>query len=180
MEIAVVEICQVVPDPVILRVGSCGALRKSISVGDLVISTGAVRLENTSTFFVPEGFPAVAHYEAVAALIAAAEDEGVRWHAGITASGSGFYGAQGRTVPGFRPRFPGLLDELADLGVLNFEMEASTLFTLASIRGFMAGCVCAVYANRPRDEFIADKPTAEAAALRTGLGALVRIAGGVA
>jgi uridine phosphorylase len=172
MEIAVVEICQVVPDPVIIRVGSSGALQKDIDTGTLVISTAAVRLESTSLHFVPEGYPAAADHRVVRALERAAA--GVPHRTGITASGSGFYGAQGRDVPGFPPRRPGLLDDLARLNVLNFEMEASTLFTLASVRGFPAGCVCAVFANRPRGEFIAEgeKPGAEERALTVGLGAL--------
>ncbi len=32
-------------------------------------------------------------------------------------------------------------------------MEAATIFTLANIYDFRAGAVCAVYANRVRDEF---------------------------
>lgn len=37
--------------------------------------------------------------------------------------------------------------------VLNFEMETATLFTLASLYGLRAGSVCAVFANRCRNEF---------------------------
>jgi len=33
------------------------------------------------------------------------------------------------------------------------EMEASTIFTLASLYGFRSGCVLAVYANRATDKF---------------------------
>ncbi len=37
--------------------------------------------------------------------------------------------------------------------VLNFEMEASCLFTLASVFKLKAGCICAVFANRETGEF---------------------------
>ena len=37
--------------------------------------------------------------------------------------------------------------------VLNFEMETATLFTLTNLYGLRAGSVCAVYANRCRNEF---------------------------
>jgi uridine phosphorylase len=46
-----------------------------------------------------------------------------------------------------------LIEELQRANVASFEMEAATLFTLANIYGFRAGAVCAVYANRVRDEF---------------------------
>ena len=43
---------------------------------------------------------------------------------------------------------------MARAGAANFEMEASTLLPLASVRGYRAGAVCAVFANRPHDRFI--------------------------
>ena len=71
-----------------------------------------------------------------------------------TATASGFYGAQGREGLGFPPRWPDLPDQLAAMGVKNLEMETSTLFTLTAMRGYRAGAVCTVFANRPADRFI--------------------------
>ena len=175
-EIAVVELCQVVENPTFIRVGSSGALVDGIDLGDLVVSTGAVRLESTSTYFVPEGYPAVAHHEVVTALIeASAQRTDRRTHTGLTATAPGFYGAQGRQVPGFPPRDPDLPQKLGALGVKNMEMEASLLFTLASLRGLRAGAVCAIYASRSKDVFVDTdgKDQAESAAIDTGLEALL-------
>lgn len=174
MEIAVVELRQIVDSPTFLRIGSCGSLQKEIGIGELVISTGAVRLENTSTYFVPEGYPAVADYEVLLALITACSDLDVKSHVGLTASASGFYGAQGRRVPGFPPRFPGLPEELGERRVLNLEMEISALFTLAQVSGARAGAVCAVYANRPKNRFAdsAQKEQGEKRAIEAGLRAV--------
>jgi uridine phosphorylase len=178
-EIAVIELSQIRDDLTLLRVGSCGGLQPEIELGDLVISTGAVRLENTSTWFVEEGFPAVAHHEVVLALLESAAELEHPHHLGITATASGFYGGQGRVVPGFPPRRPDLEKDLARMGVKNFEMECSTLFTLASLRGFRAGAVCAVYANRHANRFIdpVQKERAEGRAIETGLGAIEYLAG---
>lgn len=141
-----------------IRVGTTGTIVKDINVGDLIISTAAVRLEGTSKQYVREEYPASASYEVVLALIEAAELLGVRYHVGITASTSSFYVGQGR--PGFKNYLPSwsktLLDDLRAINVLNFEMEASTIFTLANIYGVRAGAVCAVLANRVTDEFIMD------------------------
>ncbi len=177
MEIAVVEICQIVREPTLLRIGSSGALRRGIRLGDLVVTTGAVRLENTSTWFVPEGYPAVAHHEVVEALAGACRALGLRHHVGITASAPGFYGAQGRRAPGFEPRDPDLPRRLGRLNVLNFEMEISALLTLASVRGLRAGAVCAVFAHRILDTLAgaALRRRAEAACIRAGLAALKRL-----
>ncbi len=179
-EIAVVELCNCFDDPTkiaIVRAGSSGALKAHIGLGDLIISQAAYRLEDTSTWFVGPGYPASAHPEAVMALAWAAQDLGVRHHLGITATAAGFYGAQGRELPGFPVRDPDVQRRLAKEGVSNLEMETSALLTLASIRGFRAGSVCAAYANRALDSFIAeeDKLPAEARTVKVGLEALVRM-----
>ena len=66
VEIVVAEILAITERPTFIRVGSCGALQPEMELGDLAISTGAVRLESTTSFFVHDGYPAVADYEAVA------------------------------------------------------------------------------------------------------------------
>jgi uridine phosphorylase len=47
----------------------------------------------------------------------------------------------------------GLLEEMRRAGVLNFEMEAATLFTLARLFGLRAGAVCSVIAHRITGEW---------------------------
>ena len=87
-----------------IRVGTCGGLQKDEKVGDLVISTGAVRLDGASKDYVMSEYPAIAHFEVVSALIAAAEALHVRYHVGVTASADTFYSGQGR--PGYNDYFP--------------------------------------------------------------------------
>lgn len=173
-EIAVVELTQCVENPTFIRVGSSGALQDGMKLGDLVVSTGAVKLESTSNYFVFEGYPAVAHHEVVLALVEGAARTGARHHVGLTATACGFYGAQGRKVPGFPARDPEIPAKLAQMGVLNMEMEASLLFTLAQLRGVRAGAVCAIYANRRENEFVdtALKDRAEASCIECGLEAV--------
>ena len=172
-EIAVIEISQIVKKPTFIRIGSSGSLHKNIKLGELVISTGSVRLENTSLFFVPEGYPAVADYNVVESLVQTARRLKYSYHVGLTATAPGFYGAQCRKT-GFPLIFPKLIEHLRKCNVLNFEMESSTLFILSSIKGFKAGTVCAVYANRPKNSFISEKEkhNAELRCIKTGLEAM--------
>lgn len=178
IEIVLAEVLAITEDPALIRVGSCGALQPGIALGDLVISTGAVRLESTTSWFVHEGYPAVANHEALLALIEAAERLGHRYHLGITATAAGFYGAQGRPVPQLPIRYPGIVDEMARQGVLNFEMEASALLILATLAGRRAGVVCAVYSQRTTGDFVMGeaRDRAEGSALQTGLEALTILA----
>jgi uridine phosphorylase len=178
VEIAVAEILAITDRPTFIRVGSCGALQPEMGLGDLVITTGAVRLESTTSFFVHDGYPAVADYEAINALIESAARLGHRFHVGVTATAPGFFGAQGRPIPQLPIRYPDLAEDMARQRVMNFEMEASALLVLATLARCRAGVVCAVYANRTTGEFVegATKDAAEAACVETGLESLLVLA----
>ncbi len=155
--IAVEELLRVGADTFI-RVGTTGGIQRCVEVGDLVISSAAVRLEGTSSQYVRVEYPAAASYEVVLALIEAAESLGLRYHVGVTASTDSFYLGQGR--PGYRGYKQSwaekLIPDLQAAGVLNFEMESSALFTLASIYGARAGSICAAVANRVTNEMKPD------------------------
>lgn len=178
VEIVVAEILAITKRPTFIRVGSCGALQPEIGLGDLVITSGAVRLEATTSFFVHDAYPAVAHYEAVVALVEAADRLGHRAHVGVTATAPGFFGAQGRSIPQLPIRYPDLAKEMARQRVLNFEMEASALLVLAGLAGCRAGVVCAVYAQRVTGDFVEGerKERAEADCVETGLESLLILA----
>lgn len=138
-----------------IRVGSSGAIQKDIDCGDLVISSGAVRLDYTSNCYIMPEYPAVASYEVLLALIEAAESLDVsNYHVGVTATTSDFYAGQNRPTTGASTsQMEDLLPVLQRANVLNFEMETATLYTLASLYGLRAGSICAVYANRCTNEF---------------------------
>jgi uridine phosphorylase len=174
VEIAVAEILAITKRPTFIRVGSSGALQPEIGLGDLLISTGAVRLETTTSWFVHDGYPAVADYEAVVALIEAAERLGHRYHVGLTATAPGFFGAQGRPIPQLPIRYPDLAEDMARQRVMNFEMEASALLVLAGLARCRAGVVCAAYAQRITGDFVTGeaKDAAESACVETGLESL--------
>lgn len=152
--IAVEELLQVGADTFI-RVGTTGALRRDIKLGDLVVGTAAVRFDGASRWYAPPEYPAVAHWVVVKALAEACGVVGARCHLGIVASTDSFYVGQER--PGFGGFLPpwsrGLIETLRSLRVLSFEMESATIYTLASIYGARAGGVYAVIANRETDEF---------------------------
>jgi uridine phosphorylase len=141
-----------------IRVGSTAAIQRGVACGDVVISSGAVRLDCSSSCYIMAEYPAVAHYEALLALIEAAESLRVKnYHVGITVTTADFYAGQSRVVArGGVVQNENLLPVLQKAGVLNFEMETATLFTLASLYGLRAASVCAVLANRCTGEFGAE------------------------
>jgi uridine phosphorylase len=177
-EIATVELCQCVERPTMIRCGTSGGLSQKVGLGDLVITRAAYRLEDTSLQYVGEGYPAAADLEVTLSLVEAADRLGVPYHLGMTATAAGFYAAQGRDLAGFPPRHPDVLKELTRQGVQNLEMETSCLLTLASLRGFRAGAVCAVLASRHDQRFISPeyKEIAERHCMRVGLQAFQNLA----
>jgi len=165
-----------------LRVGTTGGIQPQLSPGDVIVTTGAVRLDGASLHFAPMEFPAVADFACTAALIAAAKSAGIAPHVGITASSDTFYPGQerydtysGRVVR----RFQGSLEEWQAMGVLNYEMEAATLFTMCASQGLRAGCVAGVLVNRTQTE-TPDEETArriEATTVRVVVDAARRLVG---
>lgn len=153
-EMAVVELTQCQPDLTFIRCGSCGGLNQNTKLGDLVISTAALRFENTSADYADVHIPAVVHNDVFLALMRAAVESGYPYHAGLTATMPSFYSGQGRDVFPFQYRNQDIVQRLAAQKVINMEMEASTLLTLSHLAGNRAGVICAVYAERATDNFI--------------------------
>ena len=143
-----------------IRVGTSGAIQKEIRTGDVIITTGSVRLDGASTHYAPIEYPAVADYEITHSLINAAIKSNMRYHIGITACSDTFYPGQERydSFTGYvLNRFQGSLKEWQRLHVLNYEMESSAVLTLCSTMGLRAGCVSGAVVNRTVREPITDK-----------------------
>jgi uridine phosphorylase len=140
----------------IIRVGTSGSIQDHVRVGSVVIGSGALTNQGAAADIAPEAYPAVADPFLTVALARAAEQRGIDHHVGIMASADTFFEGQERTASSANPhllrRLRGLLDECAGLRVLNFEMEAGTLFKMGAVYGFAAACVCAIIAQRTEEE----------------------------
>jgi uridine phosphorylase len=141
-----------------LRVGTCGGIGGEVRTGDLVISSAALCRQGAARDIAPEEYPAAADPFLCVALAAAAAASGHPWHLGVTASVDTFYEGQERTAssanPHLLPHLQGITASYRHLGLLNYEMEAGTLFKMAGVYGVTAGCLCAVLADRKRGERI--------------------------
>lgn len=138
-----------------LRIGTTGAIQENINVGDVLVTTAAVRLDGASQHFAPLEYPAVADFTCTNALYDAAKEAGATVHVGVTASSDTFYPGQERydTYTGRVMRhFRGSMKEWQDMGVMNYEMESATLLTMCSSQGLRAGMVAGVIVNRTQQE----------------------------
>ncbi len=138
-----------------LRVGTTGAIQPDIEVGDVIVTSGSVRMDGASLHFAPMEYPAVAHFDCLSALVVSARSLGHGVHVGVTVASDTFYPGQERydTVSGYvRRALQGSCDEWAALHVLNYEMESATLFTQCATNGWRAGMVAGVLVNRTQQE----------------------------
>ena len=138
-----------------IRIGTTGAIQEHIKIPSVIITTGAVRLDGASKHYAPIEYPAVADLELSNALVLAAKENNIPYYTGITASSDTFYPGQERydTYSKYVIKdLQGSLEEWQKLNVLNFEMESSTLFTMANAFGLKAACISAVIVNRTTGE----------------------------
>ncbi|MFZ9034928.1 MAG: uridine phosphorylase [Francisellaceae bacterium] len=138
-----------------IRIGTTGAIQPSINIGDIIISSSAVRLDGASYHYAPAEYPAVADFRLTMALTQAAKELGIDVRLGITASSDTFYPGQERydSFSGYvRKHYQGSLEEWQKLHVLNYEMEAATLFVVCSSLGLKAASIYTVLANRIQSE----------------------------
>jgi uridine phosphorylase len=105
----------------LLRVGSCGSMTDRIQPGQVVLAVGAVRDEAASSHYAPPEYPALAHPDVLAAMSEGARRAGLAGHGPAAERNRRYHG------------------ELARAGVVASEMEASTLFVVASTAGPWCG-----------------------------------------
>lgn len=151
MSIVVNELVQLGIDTII-RVGTSGSIQDHVAAGAVVIGQGALTNQGAAADIAPVEFPSVADPFLTVALANAAVRLGVDHHVGVMASTDTFYEGQERTESSANPhlvrRLRGMIDEYQALGVLNFEMEAGTLFKMGVVYRFSAGAVVGIVAQR--------------------------------
>ena len=128
-----------------IRVGTSGSIQPGTKSGELAIVSGAIRDEGTSSHYMPIEFPAVADLEVVQALRKAAASKNLAYRVGVSQSKDSFYGE-------VEPEHSGVTSRLLERwrawevgGAICSEMEASTLFVIASMLRVRAGGVMIMY-----------------------------------
>ncbi len=168
-EIAVVQLIAL-GAKALIRIGGTGVIREEIPCGAMVLNTAAVHMGGASCFYAPLEYPAVASFEVLDCLKRACEEQKNPYAMGICVSVGSFYHGQGRKLP-FEREYDeqAVLERYGKWNIVNMEMEAETIFTLASLNGVLAGSICAVHCNRATDQWLVDFGTAQKDMCRTAL-----------
>lgn len=106
----------------LIRIGSCGAMQKSVNIRDVIIAMTATTVSTPSRGIMKElNFAPCADYGLLAAAVTAATAKGTTPHVGGIYSSDVFYDER-----------PDLNDQMIRHGILGVEMEAAELYILAA------------------------------------------------
>ena len=155
--IALEELVRVGADT-FLRVGTCGGMQPEIMGGDLVIATGAIRMEGTSKEYAPIEFPAVANLDITNALVQATKELNKKYHVGIVQCKDAFYGQH---EPETKPVDYELINKWnawVRLGCKASEMESAALFVVGDYLKVRVGSSFLVVANQEREKLGLENP----------------------
>ena len=160
-----------------IRVGTCGGMDTNVKSGDLVIATGAIRMEGTSKEYAPIEFPAIANYDIVTALKQSAEELNLPYHIGIVQCKDAFYGQHNPELMPVSYELENKWNAWLKLGTLASEMESAALFVAGSFLKVNVGSIFLVVANQEREKLGLDNPVVHDtdSAVKTAVSAIKRL-----
>lgn len=141
-----------------IRVGTCGGIDVNVKGGDVVIATGAIRMEGTTKEYAPLEFPAVADIDVVNALRNCAETLGYTYHTGVVHCKDSFYGQHNPDRMPVSYDLTNKWEAWKRLGCLASEMESAALFVVGSFLRVKVGSVFLVVANQEREKQQLENP----------------------
>ena len=141
-----------------IRVGTSGGMQKEVKSGDLVIATGAIRMEGTSKEYAPIEFPAVADYDIVTALKKSAEKLNLPHHLGVVQCKDAFYGQHNPELMPVSYELENKWNAWLRMGTLASEMESAALFIVGQFLKVKVGSIFLVVANQEREKLGLENP----------------------
>lgn len=135
-----------------IRVGTCGGMQTKVCGGDIVIASGAIRMEGTSREYAPIEYPAVADVDVLNALITAAKKKNITCHVGVVQCKDSFFGQHEPEVMPVGYELQNKWEAWLRMGCLASEMESAALFIAGSFLRVRVGSCFLVVANQEREK----------------------------
>ena len=120
----------------LIRLGSCGALREDIKVGDLILTTGSLRGDGVTPYYVDSSFVTAPDPRLTDALQAAAKKLGATMHTGTVWSTDALLRETKELVEG-----------KTAAGAIAVDMVSSAFLTIAQLNKAKAASILAVSDN---------------------------------
>ena len=157
-----------------IRVGTCGGMQLDVKSADVVVASGAIRMEGTSREYAPIEYPAVADVDVMHALIQAAKEKEITYHAGVVQCKDSFFGQHEPEVMPVSYELENKWQAWLRMGCLASEMESAALFIAGSFLRVRVGSCFLVVANQEREKLGLENPVVHDTdmAIRTAVGAI--------
>ncbi len=157
-----------------IRIGTCGGMDMDVKGGDIIIATGAIRAEGTSKEYAPIEFPAVANLDVTNALVSAAKELKLTYHAGVVQCKDAFYGQHEPETKPVSYELENKWQAWLRMGCKASEMESAALFIVADYLRARCGSVFLVVGNQERNKAGLENPIVHDtdSAIRTAVQAL--------
>jgi DeoD family purine-nucleoside phosphorylase len=158
---------------VFIRVGSAGGIDPKLGVGDIVVASGSIRDDGTTSNYLRLSFPAVPDYEVLKTIIETGKEFKKDISYGVVISEDAFY------IPYSNEE----MQIFVNSGVKAIEMESGAVFIISQYRGVKAGALFALDGNVTLNKI---KPEgsekifeeSESLSIKIGLESLYRLAQG--
>ncbi|MHA2291382.1 MAG: nucleoside phosphorylase [Candidatus Hodarchaeales archaeon] len=121
---------------IFIRIGSCGALKVGMNIGDIVLPYAAIRDERTSLNYAPMEFPSAPSPGMYQKLVVSAEKLDLNFHVGIVWTTDIYYS-----------KIHDLFKTWANCGANSVEMESALLFVFGSVKKIKTGSILVVDGN---------------------------------
>ena len=118
--------------------------------GDVVIASGAIRMEGTSREFAPIEYPAVSNVEVMNSLINSAKELNEKYHVGVVQCKDSFFGQHEPDIMPVSYELQNKWQAWLRMGCLASEMESAALFIAGSFLRVRVGSCFLVVANQER------------------------------
>ena len=135
-----------------IRIGTCGGMQEEVMGGDVVIATGAVRMEGTSKEFAPIEYPAVPNLDVTNALVQSAKNQKITHHVGVVQCKDSFFGQHEPEIMPVSYELENKWQAWLRMGCLASEMESAALFIAGSFLRVRTGSCFLVVANQEREK----------------------------
>lgn len=138
-----------------VRIGTCGGMQEEVKSGDVVIATGAIRMEGTTKEYAPIEYPAVPNIEVLNALMESGKKltkDKCGCHAGVVECKDAFYGQHSPEIMPVSYELLNKWEAWLRMGCLASEMESAALFIVGAFLRVRVGSLFLVVANQEREK----------------------------
>jgi len=124
----------------LIRIGSCGAMRKDIKVGDFIVATGCVRGDGVTPYYVDDKFETLPDAQLTQKLTAIAKNS-------AAAAGMTVHEGKVWSTDAILRETKDVVNKVIDRGAIGVDMVSSTFLTIAQVYKIPAVSILAVSDN---------------------------------